>query len=365
MKSFHCQGCDAQVFFENYRCLACGHELGYLPDRHEIAALESAGAETWQALGDPQATWRKCRNYGSEGICNWLVRSDDPHALCESCRLTRTLPDLSVEGNRTRLVLLEAAKRRLLYTLQVLGLPRSGLEQDPRHGLAFDFLATTRDEPAITGHDHGIITINIAEADDAFREQQRVRLGERYRTLLGHFRHESGHHYWDLLVDGTPLIEPYRALFGDERADYQEAMKKHYGSGGKVGWQEEHVSVYASMHPWEDWAETWAHYLHVRDTIEIATQLALAVKGPDGGAITAPPPTAAPDFDQLMATWTPLTFALNSLNRGMGLQDWYPFVLSPKVVQKLRFVHDVVLASAQGPTAAPTPDPGQGQLKAS
>ncbi|MBA3936948.1 MAG: putative zinc-binding peptidase [Planctomycetes bacterium] len=360
MQIFVCQSCKARVFFENYRCLTCNHELGYLPDPGTIAALEPVDDDTFAALGDSAATWRKCRNYGVEGACNWMVRSDDTHELCESCRLTRTRPDLSVAGNRTRWILLEAAKRRLVYSLRSLGLPRAGLEEDPSHGLAFDLIASTSDEPAITGHDHGIITINIAEADDEFREKQRVRLGERYRTLLGHFRHESGHHYWDLLIDGSRWHEPYRALFGDESIDYQQAMKQHYDAGGKSGWQDQHVSAYASMHPWEDWAETWAHYLHGRDTLEIAAQLNLTVKAPDGST-TRVTPAAARSFDEMITAWMPITFALNSLNRGMGLPDWYPFVLSPTVLAKLRFVHDVVVATASEAEAAPAAAAAQSQ----
>ena len=357
MQTFLCQSCKAQVFFDNYRCLTCGHELGYLPVPGTIAALEPAGDRVFRTLGDNGATWRKCRNYGVEGVCNWMVRSDDAHELCESCRLTRTVPDLGVAGNRARWTLLEAAKRRLVYSLRSLGLPRAGLEEDPDHGLAFDLLATTSDEPAITGHDHGIITINIAEADDDFREKQRVRLGERYRTLLGHFRHESGHHYWDLLIDGSRWHEPYRALFGDERLDYQQAMKQHYDAGSKGGWQGQHVSAYASMHPWEDWAETWAHYLHGRDTLEIAAQLELSFTAPDGRTARMAP-AAESSFDELIAAWMPLTFALNSLNRGMGLPDWYPFVLSPTVLAKLRFVHEVVVATSAAAGGAPAAGAG-------
>ena len=52
---------------------------------------------------------------------------------------------------------------------------------------------------------------------------------------------------------------------------YAAALQAHYAKGGDVGpWAERHVSAYASAHPWEDWAETWAHYLHMMDAVDTA-----------------------------------------------------------------------------------------------
>jgi hypothetical protein len=52
-------------------------------------------------------------------------------------------------------------------------------------------------------------------------------------------------------------------------------------------------------------------------------------------------------FDRILQNWLPLTYALNELNRGMGLPDLYPFVLSAPAIEKLRFVHEVLNVRAQ------------------
>jgi hypothetical protein len=211
------------------------------------------------------------------------------------------------------------------------------------NGLAFSFKASTEAEPVFTGHNEGLITINVAEADDPFREKTRQQLGEPYRTLLGHFRHEIGHYYWDRLIRGR-CLEPFRAMFGDETADYAGARKRHYESGPPADWTQRFVSAYASMHPWEDWAETFAHYLHIVDTLETARAygLALKPKAASGLPAVATGRLQFDDFDDLVSAWFPLTSALNSLNRSMGLADLYPFVLSDAAIAKLRFVHDIV-----------------------
>jgi hypothetical protein len=241
----------------------------------------------------------------------------------------------------------------LLYTLFDLGLPVESKSEDQAHGMAFQFL---EDDPAVgavfTGHEAGVITINIAEADDPFREKMRVQLGEGYRTLLGHFRHEIGHHYWNRLVEPGDWLPRFRERFGDERADYGQAQQRHYDRGPPPDWSVHCVSPYASMHPWEDWAETWAHYLHMTDTVETARAHGLALR-PRPVTDGDPPHTPAVRttrldprrFDDLVASWFPLTVALNSLNRSMGLADIYPFVLSETAVEKLRFVHEVIDAA--------------------
>jgi hypothetical protein len=92
--------------------------------------------------------------------------------------------------------------------------------------------------------------------------------------LLGHFRHEVGHYFWDRLVATDPhQLEEFRVLFGDDRQDYGEALKRHYDEGAPANWQDTYISMYATMHPWEDFAETWAHYLHIVDTLETAGAL--------------------------------------------------------------------------------------------
>ena len=205
--------------------------------------------------------------------------------------------------------------------------------------------------PVLTGHNDGVITVNIAEADDSVREKRRHQMHEGYRTLLGHFRHEVGHYYWDRLIRDGEWIDGFRELFGDEREDYNEALQRHYQQGAPADWQERFVSAYASSHSWEDWAETWAHYLHMTDALETAIDcgLSLRPKRTDEPSLKAAATAAgrkANSFDRIIEAWFPLTYMLNNLNRGMGLQDAYPFVLSDPVIQKLAFVHEVVVHSA-------------------
>ena len=349
MKLFECQNCGQLLFFENTVCEKCGHTLGYLPRLTALSALTQEG-DAWRSLVDPDCVYRFCANAG-HAACNWLIR-DPGQSLCQACRLNRTVPDLSQPDNLARWQRLEGAKHRLVYSLLRLGLPITGRAEDPEAGLAFDFLAdpdpSFRDAPkVITGHAEGLITINIAEADDAQREKHRQSMAEPYRTLLGHLRHEVGHHYWEKLIKGSPRLDKFRELFGDEREDYGAALDRHYAEGPPANWRDAFVSAYATTHPWEDWAETWAHYLHIVDTLETGYTYGLRVRPQAGGD-----PTLAatidfdsydePDLDAIVRAWLPLTFAVNSLNRSMGQPDLYPFVLTARAVEKLRFVHDVV-----------------------
>jgi hypothetical protein len=362
MKAFHCDHCHNLAFFENTRCTRCHRLLAYLPDLKAMASMDQAEDDTWtspwaQARG---RAYHLCKNYNSMGICNWAVPVDDPNPLCASCRLTQVIPNLGRPGAIERWQRLEAPKRRLLYGLTQLSLAVKSKTQDPDDGLAFEFRSdedTPDDKPALTGHDAGVITVNIAEADDTERERRRVQLHEPYRTLLGHFRHEIGHYYWDRLVRDSPQIEAFRALFGDERADYAQALKDHYSNANPpADWQQSFVSAYAATHPWEDWAETWAHYLHITDTLETAAACGLSLRPahdnePALEHITLQSADRAVEFDQLIADWFPVAYVLNNLNRGMGLPDAYPFVLSAPAIEKLRFVHDVIASAPIEPPA--------------
>ena len=351
MRVFHCDHCGQLVFFENTACVHCEHALAYLPDLGEVGSLEPAGAGAWRSPLPEAAgrTYRLCENYEKESVCNWAVYADDPHPLCHSCRLTRTIPDLGQPGAREAWYKLEVAKRRLVYSLLRLGCPVQNKSDDPEHGLAFEFLAdpVERDAaPVLTGHADGVITLNIAEADDAERERRRLQLHEPYRTVLGHFRHEVGHYYWDRLIRESARLESFRALFGDERADYAKALQDHYDAGPPQDWQQRFVTSYASAHPWEDWAETWAHYLHMTDTLETAAACGLSIRPRRSDEPTlraVPDPSGdARSFDRLVESWFPLTYVLNNLNRGMGLPDAYPFVLPAPAIEKLRFVHETI-----------------------
>ncbi len=343
MKVFHCDHCASLVFFENTQCLTCGHALAYLPDVADIGSLEQVGDGLWISAAPLGARkYRLCENYTRHNICNWAVSAGDPHPLCSSCRLTRVIPDLNNLAHKEAWYRLEFAKRRLVYSLLALGLPLFNHDDDSERGLAFEFLADApnADKPVLTGHAQGIITINIAEANDAEREKRRLALHEPYRTLLGHFRHEVGHYYWDRLIGESKRLEDFRVLFGDERADYSAALEQHYERGAPADWSQQYISAYASSHPWEDWAESWAHYLHMTDTLETvaATGLSLKPRRRDEPSLK---PTTRPsdDFDEMLDRWFPLTYVLNNLNRGLGLPDGYPFVLSDCVIQKLRFIN--------------------------
>lgn len=356
MKVFHCDHCDHLVFFENTQCVACGHTLAFLPDLMEIGSLEPSGDAWISPLPAASGrTYRLCQNYLQHGVCNWAV-ADEGHTLCEACRLTRVIPNLTVPGTIDAWARLELAKRRVVYTLKNLGLPITPRTDGNGIGLEFHFLA---DDPAggapvLTGHASGTITVNIAEADDAERERRRCALGEPYRTLLGHLRHETGHYYWDQFVEEAETLERFRSLFGDERTDYGEALARYYAEGPPADWRDRFVSAYAGAHPWEDWAETWTHYLHMTDTLETAAACGVSIRPSREGepSIARLPESAGtPDssFRRLIKAWFPITYVLNNLNRGMGLADAYPFVLSPLAIEKLRFVHEVVARSAERP----------------
>jgi hypothetical protein len=353
MKLFECQNCGQPLYFENTRCESCGFALGYLPARQTITALRPE-SELWAALAAPGKRYRYCAN-GVHGVCNWLVPADSPEQFCAACRHNRMIPDLTQPQNLVHWRMMEVAKHRLFYTLLRLRLPLVTRAEDP-NGLAFDFLAEGP-VPVFTGHDNGLITINLAEADDAERERRRHQMGEPYRTLLGHFRHEIAHYYWDRLVANSSSLEPFRQLFGDERPDYGTALQNYYAAGAPADWQERFVSAYASSHPWEDFAETWAHYFHMVDTLETANAFGLIVKPKLTQVVAAKidPDPLAGDMNRLIEAWLPLTFAVNSINRSMGLHDLYPFVLSPTAIAKLAFVHERIRSQAGRATA---PDSG-------
>jgi hypothetical protein len=348
MKLFECQHCGQPLYFENTQCVSCGRSLGYLPSMECVTALEDSNGQ-WRALAEPRGRYRYCANAAYDA-CNWLVRSDSPDTYCVACRHNRTVPDLSQLDNVRHWQKIELAKHRLFYTLLRLRLPLETKADNP-DGLAFDFLQDPDRfapslAPVLTGHASGVITLNIAEADDAKREQQRHAMGEPYRTLLGHFRHESAHYFWDRLVRNSPSLEEYRRIFGDERQDYGQALQQHYAAGAPANWPDHFVTAYASSHPWEDFAETWAHYFHIVDTLETAGAFGMRVKPRVGRntdltvAVNFDPHVAP--IDRIIDSWLPLTFAMNSINRSMGLQDLYPFALPAAVIVKLSFVHDLI-----------------------
>ncbi len=335
MRPFNCSQCGAQVYFENSHCMNCHADLGFAIDSLDIVALPSR----------PDLMY--CQNYQLHA-CNWLVNTDSHSPYCLSCQLNNTIPDLSQDQYRNYWFEIERAKRRLLYSLFKLNLPVVPKQTRDGEGIWFDFLAPDENEPVLTGHLHGLITLNIHEADSVAREASKKQLGEPYRTLLGHFRHEIGHYFWQLLVEPNhEMLNVFRGAFGDERIDYQSALSAHYERKDAHRWDDAYVSFYASSHPWEDWAETWAHYLHILDALDTASQFGMAVERPDHQKVDFElfDPYQATSIEVLIQHWLPMTYALNSINRSMGLHDFYPFVLTPKVIHKLGVVHDIIRCS--------------------
>jgi hypothetical protein len=340
MRLFQCEKCGEVIYFENVLCGNCSTPVGYLAEQGKMVAIGSSG--------------RLCANavYAS---CNWIAAGDQE--FCLACRHNRTIPDLSIPGNLANWQRYEQAKHRLFYTLVTLGLPTRSRAEDPEGGLAFDFLAETKSEPhVVTGHDHGLITLNLREADDAERARERHRLGEPYRTLLGHLRHESGHYFWTQLVTDAKL-EAFREIFGDERRDYAAALQQHYAKDPSRATEPAFISTYAESHPWEDFAETWAHYLHIVDTMEMASTFGTSVRPRlknaaelNVAAHCAPKTTAG--FHQFIDEWLALTVFMNSLNRCMGAEDLYPFILLPPVIAKLEFIHSLVTGAVVNPVTS-------------
>jgi len=354
-RAFSC-ACGRPIFFRNSECLACKRALGYDAARGALLALEPVRGGSWREATVPvrrAPRYTRCANLDNAAACNWLLDAAEVAAgftLCRCCRLTRTVPDLSLPDAGLWWGRIEQAKRRLVSSLIGLKLPVVSKAEDAEHGLAFDLLLSPPEGPAvITGHADGVITLDVSEADDARREARRHDLGEPYRTLLGHLRHETGHYYWQRLVEPGDWLAPWRALFGDEREDYAEALKRHYAHGAPADWGQRFVSAYASSHPWEDWAETWAHYLHLVDTLDTARSFGLDgervelsyERFGDDLVLDSGDPEAA-SFLRLINSWMELTGVLNELSRSMGVADFYPFVLSAPAVRKLYLVHAVI-----------------------
>jgi hypothetical protein len=342
MKTFSCSVCGNKIYFGNVTCLTCKSALAFDPSNRAMVAVQpTAGRDGLRiAGGGDTREVRYCGNH-AHGVCNWLAASDAPNALCIACGLNRTIPNLSLVGNLDAWDKLERAKKRLVLSLLRFGLPLDATDIG-KGALVFDFK-----QDATTGHLNGVITIDVREADSVERERQRQALGEAYRSLLGHLRHESGHFYWSLLIEGTSRLDDARALFGDERQDYAAALGRHYETGAPADWPTRYLSAYASSHPWEDWAETWAHYLHMVDAMDTAQADGMEPRAA-GIRQGAAWPYAIQDvyrdvtFETLMESWIPLSIAMNNLSRSMGHPDFYPFVISEPARDKLAFVHTTI-----------------------
>lgn len=351
MKIFSCQQCGQTLFFENTYCGKCGSPLGFIAESMTLSTLQPMNSG-YVALADtsaPTREWHYCENYQHKA-CNWLIENPNDR-FCVACELNRHIPNLSRIEQLEAWQQLEFAKHQLVYSLLRLHLPIVNKLQDPEEGLSFDFISeddiVPDDAQTTTGHTMGQVTINALEANAVEREQMREDMNESYRTLIGHFRHEVGHYYWNQLIsEDQSVLSRFRALFGDEQVSYADALQKHY-ENPVANWQDNYVSAYASSHPWEDWAETWAHYLHIMDTLETANQFGFSLQPPNvkqqslAVRVNIDPYRHA-NFDEILDQYLPLTFAVNTLNRSMGQPDIYPFILVPVVKEKLNFIHQLL-----------------------
>ncbi|WP_137132272.1 putative zinc-binding metallopeptidase [Rhizobium sp. FY34] len=349
MRLYDCDQCGQSIHFDNRICVNCGHRLAFIPERMAMHALRDEGNGLWHLGAEPSYAVRLCAN-AADDICNWTIPPEGSETFCVSCRHNRLVPDTTTQEGLSQFRRISQAQRHLFYSLLKWDLPRTTRAEDPQGGLVFDFLV---DEikpdgtvvPAMTGHEDGLIAIRAAEANDATREQIRVSMNEPYRTMLGHFRHETGHYIWDKLVRDRGRLAPFRSAFGDERLDYAEALRRNYENGPPVDWQEHFISTYAATHPWEDFAECFAHYLHIVDTLETARAFGMGTDPwghSDLSSEVAFNPYRARDAAQLVEAWIPFSVAMNAVHRSMGVPDLYPFILTPTVVAKLEFIHGLV-----------------------
>lgn len=337
MRRFTCD-CGNVLFFGSSKCLKCGNPVGYDPVAGEMVRL---GGEM-----------KRCANGMRHGVCNWALPANAKEMLCMACTMNRTIPNLSTGRNLMLWGRMEIAKRRLIVTLLRLGITLPPKAENPRAGLAFDIVSTLSNPTVTTGHLNGVITVNLEEADDTYRQINRQQLGENSRTLLGHFRHESAHYLWqrclsELLWD-HPHRLAFRERFGNEWLDYSAALKTHYERGAQAGWEQNYITAYAASHPWEDWAETWAHYLQIVDGLETCESLGIHVQnmalplvmlpGEAGALPTILPQNGMADGEFLAWSqrWMCLSTVLNEISYSLGEQALYPFVISVPVAQKLR-----------------------------
>jgi hypothetical protein len=334
MIRFYCS-CGAEVFFDSRTCEVCKSQLAFNPSSLKFERIGT----TPEASDNTSSGSRLCQNGIDYDVCNWMADSDAPQGLCFGCQFNRIIPNLSRANNITRWATIEANKKRLLFSMIRLGLPPTNGWQLPGQGLLFDFLEDTRSTPTAessfvtTGFLAGVITLNVLEADPASRFAEQEAANEVYRTVLGHLRHESGHYVFSLFSKNNDLRETFLKLFGDDTSDYAAALRSFYANGPLGNWHQHHITPYASAHPSEDWAETWGHYLHIQDTLETAASF---------GIVDAYPEHL--DFQQKIHSWRRLSVGFNELNRSMGLNDAYPFVINDSVAEKLGFADRVAKA---------------------
>lgn len=319
MRLFSCPNCQARLFFDNLACMNCGQMVAF-----DTTTLRMRGFTPDEACFNRQRI-----------SCNWVVETQGA-TLCLSCGRNKLIPPVDEPLQLRRWEDAEHSKRRLIYDLLRQHIAPRPINS-PDHGLWFEIVVSAEfgGQGNVTmGHENGLITIDASEADSDVREMRRKRLGEPYRTMLGHMRHEAGHYYWDRLAGLGGFLDAFHALFGNEQDDYQASLDRHYAEGPPADWQDRFISAYASAHAWEEWAETFAHYLHMMDGIETARSASLLnIELPDSFSTDA-------DFARAIDGWVDIALFLNAMNRGLGYREFYPFILNPPVRQKLTFIHN-------------------------
>jgi len=316
----HCSVCGNEVFFDSLQCLRCGTTMAMHPgDDGELCVLDVA--TTVPCIN--RTTW----------ACNWPADPAGP--FCRSC----VLVDATGHEHDPAMLPFQIAQRRALYQLTRLRVPWWSASDAPeRPALRLRYRSKSSDTGVVIGHRGGVITLDLDEADPAVQEGIRARLGEQYRTPLGHLRHELGHYVWLTLIAPVPgQLEEFRQCFGDERENYQGALRAHYRRSDDGTWRDQYASFYASAHPWEDFAESWAQLMHIHDVVETGTAW---------GVVQSPPDTE--DATAWLAASIEATLAANELARAMGMRDLYPFALSPGVLAKVAFCWRLVHLETAG-----------------
>lgn len=363
MRTFLCT-CGETLFFDNTRCVTCEREAGFCPSCQDLVSLVPAEDGAYRCGNSACcASLTKCNNYAEERVCNrCIVQPNATGSLCDCCRFNAVIPNLGVGDNRAKWRRLEAAKRRLFYHLDLLRLARGNASEGFDPPLSFEFKEDqgaswandeygnsemlNAHEVVMTGHFKGKITINLREADPVERERLRVQFGELNRSLIGHFRHEIGHYYWELLIKGK-REDGFKAVFGDHHhPTYAEALQNYYQRGPHANWGQNFASAYASMHPWEDFAETFTAYLEMVATLDTAKHMGI-------DRMNELDTIPSEDLEAMCRVYARVGIAFNELNRTMGLKDVLTRPLTRAVIKKMRYVHGLI-AEVRGP-AQPRP----------
>ena len=319
MRAFGCEVCGAELFFENSVCVRCGSAVGYSREHGTLVAVT--------------ADRPICANLNRCG-CNWIADPASVLGLCFSCRLTRTRPADADAVGLAQYWVAEAAKRRLIFGLDELELPI--MISDGFAGLAFDLLSSTQGK-IITGHLNGIITLDLAESNDSHREALRQSMDEPYRTVLGHFRHEIGHYYCQLLALTPDRRDEFRTLFGDETLSYEEALQRHYASrelasSGRASSSartrpcirsriSRRCSATSCTSPTRCRRRGSSGCCRNRISATTSSRHAGTARKLRKSLLERPMAEVVGE------TWLPVSKGLNQINRSMGKPDLYPFVL--------------------------------------